>query len=382
MIRKKSKINNYLNRGIIEANLDFAKEKNSIFSIIKFNYAIDLDDAYTFKDLIAFIHKFTDFSPILQEDENSFIIFLKDAKIHQAKAIVNKMNHKIYNMFDFEIKNIGITVSSTNDTYKKIIDRVDKYFVMSKLSSNKKVFYGTVDFDYYDTMQPLKVLKNIFSKNSNISINNIYKGIPITEKAKVNGFNGGIIQVNIKADRIPFYKNEKFTFIQHDSIPDIIKADILKIDKHKFIMVLGNLQFLQSSPIERSDIRIEPKKKIHTLLAYGHKKLVEGFITNISEGSISFEIPINQMDNMVGKNLFHKELTIKFQLANSKKTLSVLKLKAYIFSIVNNLVVVNISPGTEEKTKIREYVSTQQNELLSALKQELLLPHPNTMKIK
>ncbi len=372
MIRKETKITDYLNRGIIEANLKFAKEQNSIFSIVKFDYEIDPDDAYTFRDLMGFIHKFTDFGPILKQDNDSFIVFLKDTKIYQAKAIINKMNHKIYNLFDFEIKNIGITVNSINDTYKKVVDRVDKYFVMSKLSSKKKVFYGTVDFDYYDTMQPLKVLKNIFNKNSNISINNIYKGIPITEKSRVNGFNDGIIQVNIKSEKIHFYQNEKFTFIQHDLIPDIIKADILKIDKHKFIMVLGNLQFLQSSPIERSSVRIEPTKKIHTLLVYGHKKLVEGFITSISEDSISFEIPTNQIDNMARKNLFHKELTIKFQLINKKKILSTLKLKAYIFSIVNNQIIVNLSPNTAEKTKIRDYISTQQNELLSTLKLELM----------
>ncbi len=371
MKNRDTKINSYLNRGVVEANLKFAKEQKSIFSIIKFGYEVDLDDAYTFKDLVAFIHKFTDFSPILQEDSDSFVLFLKDTKIHQAKAMINKMNHKIYNLFDFEIKNIGITVNNIGDTYKKIMDRVDKYFVMSKLSSRKKVFYGTVDFDYYDTMQPLKVLKNIFSKNSEISLNNIYKGIPITEKARVNGFSDGIMQVGIKADKIPFYQNEKFTFVQHDGVPDIIKADILKIDKSEFIIVLGNLQFLQSSPIERSSARIEPTKKIHTLLVLEHKKLVEGSITSISEGSISFEIPTSQTENMARRDLFHKELTIKFQLANEKKILSTLALKAYIFSIVNNQVIVNISPNATQKSKIRDYISSQQNELLSALKLEL-----------
>jgi len=52
MIRKETKITNYLNRGIIEANLNFAKENNTIFSIVKFGYEIDLDDAYKFKDLM------------------------------------------------------------------------------------------------------------------------------------------------------------------------------------------------------------------------------------------------------------------------------------------------------------------------------------------
>jgi len=372
MIRKETKITNYLNRGIIEANLNFAKENNTIFSIVKFGYEIDLDDAYKFKDLMAFIHKHTDFSLILKDDDNnSFIIFLKDARIHQAKAIMNRINHKIYNIFNFELKNIGISVSNSNDTYKKIIDRVDKYFVMSKLSSRKKMFYGTIDFDYYDTMQPLKVLKNIFNKDSRISINNIYKGIPISENVKVNGFKDGVVQVGIKADKIPFYENEKYTFIQHDLIPDIIKADILKIDKRKFIMILGNLQFLQSSPVERSDIRIEPNNAIHTLLAYGHKKLVEGKITSISESSISFTVSENIIDNLTKKDLFHKELLLKFQLVSKQKTIAPLKLKCYLFSIVNNQVIVNISPNSIEKTRIRDYITMQRDKLLSALTLEL-----------
>ncbi len=370
-MHREIEINNYIARGIIEANLNFAKENKSSFCLVKFSHKVDLEDAYTFKDLISFIHTYTNFSPILQQENDTFLLFLKDVKIHQAKAIINKLESKINNIFNFEIKNIGITVNHPSDTYKKLIERVDKYFVMSKLSSKKKIFYGTVDFDFYDTIDSMQVLKDIFNKSSNIVLNNIYKGIPIIEKVRVSGFSDGIMQIRLKSEKIPFYENETFTFIQHDMIPDIIKADILKIDKNRFVAVLGNLRFLPSSPVERSNVRIQPTKNIHAILAYGHKKVVEGQITSISENSLSLQTSVPQVSDILDNAIFHKELTIKFQLANDRNFLTPIKIKTYIFNVTDNNIILNISPSNIEKTRIRNYISSRQDELLLTLKKEL-----------
>ncbi|MFK5881732.1 MAG: hypothetical protein QM482_05915 [Sulfurospirillum sp.] len=368
---KDTEINNYLIKGIVEANLSFSKDMKNPFSLVKFEYKVDLTDAYSFKDFISFIHIYTDFSPILKQGKDSFLIFLKDTRVHQAKATINKLAYECNNKFNIDIKDIGITLSSPNDTYKTLMDRVDKYFVMSKLSSSKKIFYGTVDFDYYDTIDPLKVLQNIFNKSSHIILNNLYRCIPVQSGVRVSGFSDGIIQVKISTDKIPFYENEKFTFIQHDMIPDIIKASILKVDKNRFLMVLGNLQFLRSSPVERSSIRIKPNKNIHAILAKAHKKLAEGNIVSISENSISLKIVSEKAKVLTSSDLFQKELEIKFLLANDKKFLSPIKVKAYIFNIIDDEIILNISPDNSERNRIRDYISIQQNELLTALKLEL-----------
>jgi len=368
---KEKKVNDYITRGIIEANLNFAREEKSHFSLVKFEYKVDLEDAYNFKDFISFIYIYTGFSQILKQEKDSFLFLLKDVKIHKAKAIVNKLLQKCKNEFDIEIENVGITISSINDTYKSLMDRIDKYFIMSKLSSSNKVFYGTADFDYYDTMNPSKILQNIFNKSSYINLNNLYKGIPIQETARVNGFNDGIMQVKIKPAKISFYEKEKFTFIQHDLIPDIIKANILKIDRNRFIIILNNLEFLKSSPVERSDTRIQPNKNIHAILTKAHKKLAEGNIISISENSISLKVIPEQADILSKKDLFQEELNIKFLLANDKNFLSPIKLKSYIFNITDDQVILNISPNIAEITKIRDYISTQQNNLLTTLKLEL-----------
>ncbi len=371
-MQKAVEINNYITRGTVEANIEYANKHKSYFSLVKFGYNVDLDDAYTFKDLIGFIHLFTDFSPILQHENDTFLIFFKDTKIHQAKALINKMDYQIKNRFSFELKNIGITVNHTEDNYKKLLDRVDKYYVMSKLSTKKRVFYGTVEFDYYDTMDSGKVLKRIFDKSSKITLHNLFKGIPINEKTKVLDFTDGIIQLKINSTKIPFYKNEKFTYIEHDLIPDIIKARILKIEEKNALMVLGNLEFLKSSPVERSDIRVEPNNKIIASLTNGPKKIIEGYITTISENSLSLYVPDSKLEILLRENLFGKEMEINFQIMNEKNFLTPIKTKTYLFSIVNNKVVLNIMPNSTTKAKIKNYISSRQNEILNLLKKELI----------
>ena len=133
-------INTFINRGIIEANIEFSQKNNSPLSIIKFGYKVDIEDVFLFKDFVSFIYTYSDFNPILQQENNTFILFFRDCKIHEAKSLVTQMVQKIKQNLRINIEHIGITLLDADDTYKTLLDRLDKYFVMSKLSSRKKLF--------------------------------------------------------------------------------------------------------------------------------------------------------------------------------------------------------------------------------------------------
>ncbi|MDD3462550.1 MAG: hypothetical protein PHW07_02780 [Sulfurospirillaceae bacterium] len=49
MISRYESINGYLNKGVLESNISFAKENESHFCIAKFGFEVDLDDAFLFK---------------------------------------------------------------------------------------------------------------------------------------------------------------------------------------------------------------------------------------------------------------------------------------------------------------------------------------------
>jgi len=371
MQNRESKINALINRGVIESNIEFSQNHNTPLSIVKFGYDVDLEDSFFFKDLISFIHSYSDFNSILNQPNDTFIILLRDCKIHEAKSIITQMVQKVKYKFKVAIEHIGITLLDDRDTYKTLLDRLDKYFVMSKLSSKDKTFYGTLDFDFYETQNDKKILESIFKKLKEIKLYNFYQSLPIVEKVKILKFDQGLVQLKIDPIKIPFYENEKFTFIQHDLIPTAIKASIMKIEPNKSLMVLWNLKFLDSSPVERGGIRIEPKRNIYTSLSLENRKLASGNITSLSENSIVLQVETKSIESLTQKPLWNSELIMQFQLPTQKSFLTHIKTKATIYSILHNRVVLNIAPSRLTKSKLRDYISTRQSDTVLDLKQEL-----------
>ncbi|MDD3342115.1 MAG: hypothetical protein PHR87_00900 [Sulfurospirillaceae bacterium] len=371
MLNRYEAINHSLNRGIIEANIEYAKTAETSFCLVKFGFEVDLEDSFTFKELITFIHTQSTFNVILQQPHDTFIIILRDYKIHNAKALLKKLEQAIHHKFKVEIKNIGMTLFDANDNYKSLLDRLDKYYVMSKLSTRKKIFYGTLDFDFYETQNRNDTLALILRKNNAATLHNLYNGLPIKEEVKIAKFEEGIAQIKISASRIHFYTKEEFTFIQHEKIPNIIKAHILKVDPIKSLLILNRLEFLDASPVERGDIRVQPEKRINATLLFNRIKLLDAAISNVSESSIAIQAKITDIEKLLEKSFLDKEMDLEFQIPTEKSFLTKISTKAIIFSIVNEMIVLNITPNVFMKSKLRQYIALRQNGLLVNLKQYL-----------
>ena len=351
--------------------MTFAKAHQTSFCIAKFGFEVDLEDGFFFKDLIAFIHTELGFQTLLQQGNDTFLIILRDFKIHYAKKMLKKLEHNIKQKFKLEIKSIGMTLFDASDSYKSLLDRLDKYYVMSKLSTRKKIFYGTLDFDFYETQNKNDVLASILQKEKAVTLYNLYNGIPIKEEAKIAKFDEGIAQLNVNAPKILYYTKENFTFIQHDKIPSIIKAKIIKVDPTKSLLVLTNLEFLDASPLDRSYTRVQPQKPINATLLLNKIKCIDGNVDTISESSIVLHVKLADIEKLIHKDLVDKEFDLSFQIPTIKGFLTMISTKATIFSIINETIVLNIQPNTFMTTKIRQYVALRQNGLLVDLKQQL-----------
>lgn len=371
MISRYEAINTYLNRGIIEANIAYAKMHQTSFSVVKFGFDVDLEDGFFFKDLIAFIHTELGFHTLLQQGTDTFLIVLREIKIHHAKKVLKKLEHNIKQNFKIEIKNIGITLFDITDSYKSLLDRLDKYYVMSRLSTRKKIFYGTLDFDFYETQNKNDVLSSILRKEKTVTLHNLYNGIPIKEEATIAKFDEGIAQLKITTPKIFYYTKESFTFIQHDKIPSIIKAKIIKVDPAKSLVVLANLEFLDASPLDRSYIRVQPQKPINATLLLNKIKLIDGTLDTVSESSVVLHVKLADIEKIIHKDLVEREFDIAFQIPTEKGFLTMISAKASIFSIINETIVINIQPNTFMKSKIKQYVAMRQNALLVDLRQQL-----------
>ena len=103
-------INIYLNKGIVEAYIHEAKERESPFCIAKFGFDVDLEDGFRFKNIISFIARELGFFPILQDAHDAFLILLPSLKLHDAKRRLKKLEHSIKLEFKHEMKAIGLTL--------------------------------------------------------------------------------------------------------------------------------------------------------------------------------------------------------------------------------------------------------------------------------
>lgn len=371
MTSRYESINIYLNRGIIEANIAYAKMHQTSFSIVKFGFDVDLEDGFFFKDLITFIHTELGFHTLLQQGTDAFLIILRDIKIHRAKKVLKKLEHNIKQNFKIELKHIGLTLFDATDSYKSLLDRLDKYYVMSRLSSRKKIFYGTLDFDFYETQNKNDVLSSIIRKDKTVTLYNLYNGIPIKEEAEIVKFDEGIAQIKITTPKIFYYTKENFTFIQHDKIPSIIKARIIKVDPEKSLVVLSNLEFLDASPMDRIYTRVQPLRPINATLLINKIRLMDGIIDTIAENSVVLHVKLTDVEKILHQDLLQKEFDITFQIPTEKGFLAPISSKATIFSIVNETIVLNIQPNTFMKSKIKQFVVMRQNALLVDLRQQL-----------
>ena len=75
---------------------------------------------------------------------------------------------------------------------------------MSELSSRKKIFYGTLDFDFYETQSDKKVLNSIFEKLNTIKLFNFYQGMPVTQNAEILKFAHDEITLKISKQKYLF----------------------------------------------------------------------------------------------------------------------------------------------------------------------------------
>jgi hypothetical protein len=242
---------------------------------------------------------------------------------------------------------------------------------MSKLSSRKKIFYGTLDFDFYETHSRNDALTTILKKDNKATLYNLYNGLPIKEEINIAKFEEGVAQIKIASSKIHFYAKEEFTFIQHEKIPNIMKARIIKVDPIKSLLVLNHLEFLDASPVDRGDIRVQPERRINATLLHNKIKILDAAVANISESSVAINAKIGDIEKLLDKDFLDKEMELEFQIPTDKSFLTKISTKAVIFSIINEMIVLNISPNVFMKSKLRQYIALRQNGLLVNLKQYL-----------
>ncbi len=364
-------INRYLNLAKIESEIKYAKEHGVPLCIGKFKYIADLDNAFLFKDVVKAIYATLKFPPFWYDDKDSFIVIFRRNKLHESKNLLKKMQIYLKNRFDIHIDRVALSELSKEDSIEDILNRVEKYFIVSKRLPEGKIIYGTRNFDFYDPFKRDETLRILFKDNSRVWLYNIYKGIPIKEEGFVELYDQDKIIIRTSKKELKYLKRfEEFLYIKHLGFPNIIKAKIQKIDFENSTVTVDELEIQDDSAVERENIRISPEKSIHIMIEFKDKIISDGIIKSIAVDSISVIVKKERIPLL--KRFKNQELTLKFNLF-TKENSAVDKIiaKARIVNFITDEVVFILTPNSIIQQKILRYIVSMKKQILQTLQLRL-----------
>ena len=360
-------IANYINHAFIESQIERSNNYNSHLCVVKFELKFDPKKANEFKEVISFMYEFLGYTPIINENSNHFLIFMHESKIHNVVMTVKNMLMSIKIKFGIIINNIGITAYDQSDDKNSLIERVHTFFMKSKISKNTDIYYGTKFFEYSHNGH-FENIQSIFTQEPHLNLYGFYKESPLLSKVKVEDYSQGRLKVKANPEYLPFLKKQEFVYIEHTMIPDIMRGDITNINFNSGVIEIDNIKFLDNSPVHRKNIRVTPHRPIQAHLQQENEFQMEGLVADISKNSILLTTQLAKIEELQAKGLHTKSFALKFHLESINNSSIAIDVRAMVYKIFGNQIVLNIYPTPDVETSITEYIAMCQNMLLLEVK--------------
>ncbi len=212
-----------------------------------------------------------------------------------------------------------------------------------------------------------EILQYLIKTERLVRLLNNYKGIPISYDARFveeipEGF---IIQVN-KYQNVCM-ENDRFTFIQSDQLPAIIRAKVLSVDIVQEMALLSEFSVAPENIGAREAVRVQPKDPITIVLASERRKLT-GSLVDISVSGMGITIvtafPFNP--DLVKK----APVTVEFKLPINQSSI---KIQGTLVNIMarksgNYRLGVMLNTDTNTKQMIARFIAARQAEILREMR--------------
>jgi valyl-tRNA synthetase len=361
-------INQVINEGIIESELDHAAKHNEPFSVA----LLELDDENTFilKKAIAHIHEMLRFTHLLYEGDGRFIIIIRNTKMANCIKKTYDLLEYLRSNFSFEDTVIGLSESEASDTIKTLTNRINKFFLKAMHSDDGSVFYGTSHYEKSNSGNIDASLQKIFDLDNTLSIYNFYKGLMISEEGSVIKNSPGEITIKLPRQKFLYFMQEKFTYIEHPMIPHITKASIKSYDKLKSTLILSHFQVQHNSPVGRHHKRLEVEKKMPVQIKSLSSHMIVGLVKNISLESILVESKESEIDMILQHGTSFQAL---FNIHEDDDTIYKIVAPAFfVHRKSKTQIAFTINPTKAQRVKMTKYIANLEKVILFSLRNTLI----------
>ncbi len=351
---------------ILEIEMKLARDSDGKLSFI--NFKIDNIEEKYLKDIIKAIYLMTKESQFLNM-EDSFLIIVRD-KLAVAKMTKNRLATLIRNKF--EINNIkgkfhfAINDLKANDDLYIVKGKLDM-FLQKSIAQDEDIIedYNSEKFKKKQK-EIINIFRLIFRKKEMIKVSNFYKGIIMTHEVSVdNVLDTMSIDVTINKAHSAVIYIDKNTVIEHKLLGVGIKAHLVGVrwSEKEATIRFNNFQILKESPIQRQNIRVEPKGDLFVDIEFLNRAM-RGRLLNLSINGIAM-----QFTNFLDKELVNEmEVKLIFNLPKVKVKIDA---KVIVTNQKEKKVILSISPTKISQRQILNYIASREIELIKELRSNM-----------
>ncbi len=353
----------YQIQAIIESHLTKSKRNDTPLSIAKIILKFDPKEGDTFQQLLSFMYDFLDYAPFVGIGNGQYFFLMEDTKIHTAVIALKNMLVSANITYNGQILGVGVTTVEKSEKLEETFTRVTRLCESSAKTQPREVHYATSNFSYSDKNAP-NGLRSIFVKEPRISVYGFYKEAPMIQNGEIIEYNEHEFILKLSKEYLGFLKREAFVYLENALVPDIMQSNIIKIDMEKSYLYLGEIKFMDDSPVHRKNIRVTPHRPIKATLTHSDDFLASTIVANISENAVLLTTQLPKIEELLAKDLRNRKFDLHFFIENDDESKEEIYLNAMIFKITGNQIVLNIYPDSQTQTIIQEYILKCQKLLL------------------
>ena len=319
------------------------------------------------------------------EEQNRLALFLSEAVVDD-KFDLDLIDKDLLTRIKENGKYFGFLLNRINLEFFSISlkDGVDEKLCTQKLEKLKKIstkveeIFNTVvwkdnsfvanDSFIYPSNSIIKSFEKMRDESESVEFINLYKGVPIVNRAKVVDIDGSRVAFKMEnpLQEIAMKLDGKAFILKNDYITRYIKADIVYTNFLNDTVVLENFVYLLNMPAaQREYIRVHPDILAKVVLKRDDNVVIEGMLYDLSQSGLGVVSENNE-------GLFNDaEVYTSFELEEG----DLLEVKGKIVNIIEYngayRYCIKIFPNLEQVDKIARYVEKRKNEILEDLKREL-----------
>ncbi len=360
-----------IRRGIVDAHIAFARRNTVAIAVVCFHFDLEgLSEADLLK-IVRLIQEQTDYAPLQICDEGTLMTFIKDMHLHHCVQMIKTVQERIIREIGVKMSHGALTIIDKEDNYDTLTTRLKRYLEQAKEMGEGRICYGTARYDFCAKGGDESIFANFFSENRQIDLYNFYNGVPLSEKVEVLNYKDGVLRLKTSLAKAAFLKNEPFTFIRHPLLPDTIKADIVQTIPNRAEVILTRLRFVDSSPVDRENIRIIPEDPLEATIECPDGAEIEGYIYAIAVNSVAIRLE----DEALGCYCFEtkeKHVMIAFDLPLKEGKKSHMRISAILRYKKDGQYIFSIYPNHFFKQQIESYIALQQTRLIAMMQKMVL----------